>query len=181
MNEVQRRMGKLRGWNLTLLILASISLIVNVVSLPGTLFPKKITSEFVTEKNAQAIYEAANAPAYKIVAIIHVLLAVVLVALLFAAFRKLKEEQLPSKLPYFLNLGYWVFDLLLGLVLSGLTVENIHSLSNVGGMDAQVAPLIGSVVLVSALIGIAGSLILQLPAIMCLVHIFKIEGLQEEK
>lgn len=181
MNEVQRRMGKLRGWNLTLLILASISLIVNVVSLPGTLFPKKITSEFVTEKNAQAIYEAANAPAYKIVAIIHVLLAVVLVALLFAAFRKLKEEQLPSKLPYFLNLGYWVFDLLLGLVLSGLTVENIHSLSNVGGMDAQVTPLIGSVVLVSALIGIAGSLILQLPAIMCLVHIFKIEGLQEEK
>lgn len=114
-------------------------------------------------------------------AIIHVLLAIVLVALLFVAFRKLKEEQLPSKLPYFLNLGYWVFDLLLGLVLSGLTVENIHSLSNVGGMDAQVAPLIGSVVLVSALIGIAGSLILQLPAIMCLVHIFKIEGLREEE
>lgn len=181
MNEVQRRMGKLRGWNLALLILASISLIVNVVSLPGTLFPKKITSEFVTEKNAQAIYEAANAPSYKIVAIIHVLLAIVLVALLFVAFRKLKEEQLPSKLPYFLNLGYWVFDLLLGLVLSGLTVENIQSLSNVGGMDAQVAPLIGSVVLVSAIIGIAGSIILQLPAIMCLVHIFKIEGLQEEE
>lgn len=181
MNEVQRRMGKLRGWNLTLLILASISLIVNVVSLPGTLFPKKITSEFVTEKDAQAIYEASNALAPKIVAIIHVLLAIVLVALLFVAFRKLKEEQLPSKLPYFLNLGYWVFDLLLGLVLSGLTAENIQSLSNLEGVDAQVAPLIGSVVLVSAIIGIAGSIILQLPAIMCLVHIFKIEGLQEEE
>lgn len=50
MNEVQRRMGKLRGWNLTLLILASISLIVNVVSLPGTLFPKKSPVSLLQKK-----------------------------------------------------------------------------------------------------------------------------------
>ena len=86
----------------------------------------------------------------------------------FIASRQLSQDKVPSKLIYFASLGYFVLNLVIGTFLKGATSAN------------ELTSQLGSIGVVVIVVSMIAPLLLYIPQIMCLVHIFAIEKIEEK-
>ncbi|EOT38551.1 hypothetical protein [Enterococcus columbae] len=163
----EQRMKKLGTWNLVALVLTSIGAVFSVVSLPGTLFPNK---EALVSVGGEALYNQVNSWTHKVPAVLEVVISLVFAALFFMAYKQIKSGKLPNKLIYFLNIGYFVLSLILDQVV-------LHSASTdaLAGLDSQTAGVASTAMAIGSIVGILFAVLLHLPQIMCLIHLFKLE------
>ncbi len=167
MNEVANRIKKIRTWNMVALVLTAIGAVVSLVTLPSSLFPKRENFEVLGKKGLE-LYNQVSSTSYKVAIIFGVVMTVLFVVLYFIASRQLSQDKVPSKLIYFASLGYFVLNLVIGTFLKGASSAN------------ELTSQLGSIGVVVTVVSMIAPLLLYIPQIMCLVHIFAIEKIEEK-
>lgn len=157
MENIEKHLRKAKTWNMVLLVLGLISVIFTLFGLPQTLNPTKETYDAMGSYGAQ-MYEYVSSPLTKAIAIIGLIISIVLLVCYFLANNKLKEGKAPSKVPYFAKLAWTVIS----LIISFLMVPKGEYM----GVDMSSFTQISSIV---------SSLIISIPAILVIVHLFKAE------
>lgn len=162
----EKHLHKAKNWNLVLLIITAISAALSLTSIPTVLNPQEpdldalgLTGELAAY--SQEVYEFSTTLLSKAYSIIEILVTIAIVVLLFLNHRRIKENILPMKSPYYLTF-------LMAVASVVYTVAFMPSL--------QVDGLSSSIVVASSVIFV--SLFTVVPAIIALVHTFKadVEG-----
>lgn len=157
MENIEKHLRKAKTWNMVLLVLGLLSVIFTLFGLPQTLKPNKETYDAMGSYGAQ-MYEYLNSPMTKIISIVSLIIAIALLVCYFLANKKLKEGKAPSKTPYFAKLAWTVISLIIGF----LTVPKGEYM----GVDMSGFTQISTIV---------SSVIIAIPAILVIVHLFKAE------
>ena len=161
MESVNKQLKKAKTWNMVLLVLTSISAVISLIDIPGTLNPKKETYE-VLGSAGEKFYEHANSIGTKAYALLALIVILALVFLFFTANKKLKEQKLAPKYPYYIYIGYTVVSIIYSLLLTPQL-----ELPQAG------ADVVAAVTTVTTIVMFIIQLIFMLPAIIVLVHLFK--------
>lgn len=170
MEKKNKYLHKAKNWNLISLVFKAIGLVLTVIALPSTLNPPK--NEYTEEvygtaeaaKQALENYQYSTSLLNRLFVIAGVIVSVAVLVLLFMNHRKLQEEILPTKLPYYLYL-IWSFvglvqNLLTAPVVESTEIDNFNMLVN------------------GATIGIV--IIAALPIVLTLVYLFKADTGEQE-
>lgn len=148
---------KAKTWNIVALVLKIIATIGGITTIPGLVDPSVSVKQF--EKSAEILnneaftatiqqsIELVQNPIYRIVGIVTFLGNIVLVVLFIMAARQLKQQQITSKVAYYLALGLAVLSLI-GTLLTGSF----------------------------SIAGVVMTVITSLPAILVLVYLFKLDS-----
>ena len=161
MENVTRQLKKAKTWNMVLLVLTGISAVTSLIGLPGTLNPKKETYD-VLGSTGKKFYEHINSIGVKAYSVIALLVIIALVVLFFLANKKLKEQQLAPKYPYYIYIGYTVVSILYSLLLTPKL-----ELPDVG------SEAVAAVTTVTTIVMLIIQVLFMIPAIIVLVHLFK--------
>ncbi|MDR0614531.1 MAG: hypothetical protein LBF82_00965 [Lactobacillales bacterium] len=154
MNEVQEKNFKrLKLVNMITLVITAISTVLSLIGLPVALNPSIYKSKAFGEKGA-ALYEAFNQPFVKIFACLSVVLTVIFLIFLFLANKKIKAQELPKKNLYYIYLLVSAIQLVYNLSFAP---------KNNSGNNSIIKTIITT-------------LVLNLPAILAIVYIFKLEN-----
>ncbi|MCD5003657.1 hypothetical protein IV487_14425 [Enterococcus saccharolyticus] len=161
MKNNQNQLKKAKIWNIVLLVIGTIGIIFSLVNLPTALNPDPaIYTEELLGSQATQLYDQVNSLQSKVYALLDFGISLIIVVLLFLAHRKLKEGKLAGKAPYYLYLTWMV----LGMIYSFLFLPTVE----ISGFESM-TKLIGG-------IGIIFQLLLAMPAIMVLIHLFKADS-----
>lgn len=148
---------KAKTWNIVALVLKIIATIGGITTIPGLVDPSVSVKQF--EKSAEILnneaftatiqqsIELVQNPIYRIVGIVTFLGNIALVVLFIMAARQLKQQQITSKVAYYLALGLAVLSLI-GTLLTGSF----------------------------SIAGVVMTVITSLPAILVLVYLFKLDS-----
>lgn len=107
-------------------------------------------------------YEHINSIGVKAYSVIALLVIIALVVLFFLANKKLKEQQLAPKYPYYIYIGYTVVSILYSLLLTPKL-----ELPDVG------SEAVAAVTTVTTIVMLIIQVLFMIPAIIVLVHLFK--------
>lgn len=157
MENIEKHLRKAKTWNMVLLVLGLLSVIFTLFGLPQSLNPKKEMYDAMGSYGAQ-MYEYVNSPLTKAISIISLLIAIALIVCYFLANKKLKEGKAPSKVPYYAKLAWTVISLIIGFI----TVPKGEYM----GVDMSSFTQISTIVT---------SIIIAIPAILVIMHLFKAE------
>ncbi|MGX7195282.1 hypothetical protein [Enterococcus olivae] len=158
MQKQMRHLKKAKTWNTVLLVLCTIGLIFSLISLPANLNPDpSIYTEELMGSQAQQLLDQANSLQTKVYTLIDLVISLVVVVLLVFASKKLKQGKAASKIVYYVYLGWGV----IGILYSLLFTPNI----DMSGFE--------NVTILLRTFTIGFQLLLFLPAILALIHLFK--------
>ncbi|MDR1521784.1 MAG: hypothetical protein LBS28_02875 [Streptococcaceae bacterium] len=156
MNEMQEKnLKRLKLANMIALVITAISIVSGLITIPRVLHPSIYKSK-IFGKEGMVLYEFWNHPFVKIFTILTVIITIVFLVLFFLSNKQIKEKQLPKKSIYY-------FYLLLSLI--QLIYNLVFALKNT--LKGSSSNLV--------IMSIIYTLILNLPAILAIVYIFKLE------
>lgn len=154
---MEKHLKKAKTWNMVLIVLTLITVISGIAGLPKTLNPTFTENEVLGDFN-RVMFDYLNSPLTKTISILSLVISIILLVLYFRANKSLSDEILPSKLPYYLYIGWSLVALAISLV----TTPKME----VEGVD---------VTFVTTIVGIITNFIFFIPAILVIVHLFKAE------
>lgn len=161
--KFERHLRKAKTWNMVLLIITGISVLMSIAGLPSVFNPQMVDTAGLPAESItmlEDIFEFQSSFGVKAYTVVILLVEIAILVLLFLNNRKVKEEQLPSKIPYFLTFAIAVVQILYSILLTpSLEVD---------GMDVGFVAAIFAAIFV-----LIASLFTVVPAIVALVHTFK--------
>ncbi|MGO3609398.1 MAG: hypothetical protein ACTIOL_06590, partial [Enterococcus sp.] len=128
-----------------------------VIGLPKSLNPK-LSDYKVMGDYGQQMFDYLNNPLVKTISILSLVISIALVIFYFIANKKLADQIAPTKLPYYINIGWSILGAAIGFMM--------QPKMEVEGMDIS---------LITTIVGMVFQLIFLLPAILVIVHLFKAE------
>ncbi|MGP5428806.1 hypothetical protein ACTXNW_05045 [Enterococcus malodoratus] len=154
---MEKHLKKAKTWNMVLIVLTLISVVTGLAGLPKSLNPKMSDYKMLGDYGQQ-MFDYLNSPITKIISVLSLVITIALLVFYFRANKKLADEIAPTKVPYYVYIGWSM----LGLVINLLMQPKMQ----MEGMDFT---------LVTAIIGIVFQVIFLIPAILVIVHLFKAE------
>lgn len=154
---MEKHLKKAKTWNMVLIVLGLISLISTVTSIPKTLNPKLSDYEMMGSM-AQSMFDYANNPLMKVIAVLGIVISIGLLIYYFMANKKISDEIIPPKFPYYIKIGWSLLSTAIGFIL--------QPQMQMEGMDFT---------FMTTIIGIIVQLIILIPAILVIVNLFKAE------
>ncbi|MDU6523490.1 hypothetical protein ACFFH2_00300 [Enterococcus devriesei] len=154
---MEKHLKKAKTWNMILIILGLLSVVTGVIGLPKSLNPK-LSDYKVMGDYGQQMFDYLNNPLVKTISILSLVISIALVIFYFIANKKLADQIAPTKLPYYINIGWSI----LGAAIAFMMQPKME----VEGMDIS---------LITTIVGMVFQLIFLLPAILVIVHLFKAE------
>lgn len=154
---MEKHLKKAKTWNMVLIVLTLISVVTGLAGLPKSLNPKMSDYKMLGDYGQQ-MFDYLNSPMTKIISVLSLVITIALLVFYFRANKKLADEIAPTKVPYYVYIGWSM----LGLVINLLMQPKMQ----MEGMDFT---------LVTAIIGIVFQVIFLIPAILVIVHLFKAE------
>ena len=154
---MEKHLKKAKTWNMVLIILGLISVVSSVVGLPKSLNPKLSDYEMMGSM-AQDMFDYANNPLIKGISVLSLVISIVLLVFYFIANKKLADEIIPAKFPYYIKIGWSLLSSAIGFIMQPkIQME---------GMDFS---------FMTTVIGIVFQIVFLIPAILVIVHLFKAE------
>ena len=150
-------MKKAKTWNMVLIVLTLISVVTGLAGLPKSLNPKMSDYKILGDYGQQ-MFDYLNSPITKIISVLSLVITIALLVFYFRANKKLADEIAPTKVPYYVYIGWSMLGLVINLMM--------QPKMQMEGMDFT---------LVTAIIGIVFQVIFLIPAILVIVHLFKAE------
>lgn len=154
---MEKHLKKAKTWNMILIILGLLSGVTGVIGLPKSLNPK-LSDYKVMGDYGQQMFDYLNNPLVKTISILSLVISIALVIFYFIANKKLADQIAPTKLPYYINIGWSILGAAIGFMM--------QPKMEVEGMDIS---------LITTIVGMVFQLIFLLPAILVIVHLFKAE------
>ncbi|MBU5365030.1 hypothetical protein P7H74_06790 [Enterococcus devriesei] len=154
---MEKHLKKAKTWNMILIILGLLSVVTGVIGLPKSLNPK-FSDYKVMGDYGQQMFDYLNNPLVKTISILSLVISIALVIFYFIANKKLADQIAPTKLPYYINIGWSILGAAIGFMM--------QPKMEVEGMDIS---------LITTIVGMVFQLIFLLPAILVIVHLFKAE------
>lgn len=154
---MEKHLKKAKTWNMILIILGLLSVVTGIIGLPKSLNPK-ISDYKVMGDYGQQMFDYLNNPIVKTISILSLVISIALVIFYFRANKKLADQIAPTKIPYYINIGWSIFGSAISLMM--------QPKMEVEGMDMP---------LITTIVGMVFQLIFLLPAILVIVHLFKAE------
>ena len=154
---MEKHLKKAKTWNMVLIILGLLSVVSSVVGLPKSLNPKLSDYEMLGSMGQQ-MFDYANNPLIKGISVLSLVISIVLLIFYFMANKKLADEIIPVKFPYYIEIGWSLLSTAIGFML--------QPKMQMDGFDFSFITLI---------IGIIFQIIFLIPAILVIVHLFKAE------
>lgn len=154
---MEKHLKKAKTWNMVLIILGLLSVISTLVGLPKTLNPKLSDYELMGSM-AQQMFDYVNNPLIKGISVLTLAISIGLLIFFFIANKKLADEIIPAKFPYYLKIGWSLLGSAIGFML--------QPKMQMEGMDFT---------FVTTIVGIVFQIIFLIPAILVIVHLFKAE------
>ena len=148
---MEKHLKKAKTWNMVLIVLTLISVVTGLAGLPKSLNPKMSDYKILGDYGQQ-MFDYLNSPITKIISVLSLLV------FYFRANKKLADEIAPTKVPYYVYIGWSMLGLVINLMM--------QPKMQMEGMDFT---------LVTAIIGIVFQVIFLIPAILVIVHLFKAE------
>ncbi|MGM0165852.1 hypothetical protein IGI39_000803 [Enterococcus sp. AZ135] len=154
---MEKHLKKAKTWNMILIILSLISVATGVFGLPKSLNPKMSDYKMLGDYGLQ-MFDYLNSPLTKIISVLSLLISIALVVFYFMANKKLADEVAPTKVPYYVYIGWSVVGLAINMMMQPkMQVEGVN------------------VSFITVIIGIVFQFIFLIPAILVIVHLFKAE------
>lgn len=154
---MEKHLKKAKTWNMVLIILGLLSVVSTLAGLPKTLNPKLSHYE-VMGSMAQQMFDYVNNPLIKGISVLTLAISIGLLIFFFRANKKLADEIIPAKFPYYLKIGWSLLGSAIGFML--------QPKMQMEGMDFT---------FVTTIVGIVFQIIFLIPAILVIVHLFKAE------
>ncbi|GAA2908043.1 hypothetical protein P7H00_07035 [Enterococcus pseudoavium] len=154
---MEKHLKKAKTWNMVVIILELLSLIMGAVGLPNALNPKLSDYKMMGEAGQQ-MFAYMNSPLTKAITVLSVVISVVLLFFYFKANKKLADGLLPTKVPYYVTVGWSILGSAIGFIM--------QPKMQVEGMD---------ITFVVTIVGVVFQFIFLIPAILVIVHLFKAE------
>lgn len=154
---MEKHLKKAKTWNMVLIILGLLSVVSTLVGLPKTLNPKLSDYELMGSM-AQQMFDYVNNPLIKGISVLTLAISIGLLIFFFIANKKLADEIIPAKFPYYLKIGWSLLGSAIGFML--------QPKMQMEGMDFT---------FVTTIVGIVFQIIFLIPAILVIVHLFKAE------
>ncbi|GCF94891.1 hypothetical protein NRIC_27820 [Enterococcus florum] len=159
MEQVEKHLRKAKTWNMVLLVLGLISVIFGVINLPSLFkVPDKAPYEAMGSYGLE-LYEQITGPFQKVNTIVGLIVSIILLICYFKANSALKENKVPTKIPYYGYLAWTIISLIIAFITTpkGSVMEGIDI--------SKITMIIGTVF----------QFIIAIPAILVIVHLFKAE------
>lgn len=154
---MEKHLKKAKTWNMVLIVLTLISVVTGLAGLPKSLNPKMSDYKMLGDYGQQ-MFDYLNSPMTKIISVLSLVITIALLVFYFRANKKLADEIAPTKVPYYVYIGWSMLGLVINLMMQPkMQMER---------MDFT---------LVTAIIGIVFQVIFLIPAILVIVHLFKAE------
>ncbi|HCM85912.1 MULTISPECIES: hypothetical protein [Enterococcus] len=154
---MEKHLKKAKTWNMVLIVLTLISVVTGLAGLPKSLNPKMSDYKILGDYGQQ-MFDYLNSPITKIISVLSLVITIALLVFYFRANKKLADEIAPTKVPYYVYIGWSMLGLVINLMM--------QPKMQMEGMDFT---------LVTAIIGIVFQVIFLIPAILVIVHLFKAE------
>ncbi|EOH81080.1 hypothetical protein [Enterococcus malodoratus] len=154
---MEKHLKKAKTWNMVLIVLTLISVVTGLAGLPKSLNPKMSDYKMLGDYGQQ-MFDYLNSPITKIISVLSLVITIALLVFYFRANKKLADEIAPTKVPYYVYIGWSMLGLVINLMM--------QPKMQMEGMDFT---------LVTAIIGIVFQVIFLIPAILVIVHLFKAE------
>ena len=154
---MEKHLKKAKTWNMVLIILGLLSVVSTLVGLPKTLNPKLSDYELMGSM-AQQMFDYVNNPLIKGISVLTLAISIGLLIFFFIANKKLADEIIPAKFPYYLKIGWSLLGSAIGFML--------QPKMQMEGMNFT---------FVTTIVGIVFQIIFLIPAILVIVHHFKAE------
>ena len=154
---MEKHLKKAKTWNMVLIILGLLSVVSTLVGLPKTLNPKLSDYELMGSM-AQQMFDYVNNPLIKGISVLTLAISIGLLIFFFIANKKLADEIIPAKFPYYLKIGWSLLGSAIGFML--------QPKMQMEGMNFT---------FVTTIVGIVFQIIFLIPAILVIVHLFKAE------
>ncbi|BBM19133.1 hypothetical protein G15_2804 [Enterococcus avium] len=154
---MEKHLKKAKTWNMVLIVLTLISVVTGLAGLPKSLNPKMSDYKMLGDYGQQ-MFDYLNSPMTKIISVLSLVITIALLVFYFRANKKLADEIAPTKVPYYVYIGWSMLGLVINLMM--------QPKMQMEGMDFT---------LVTAIIGIVFQVIFLIPAILVIVHLFKAE------
>lgn len=154
---MEKHLKKAKTWNMVLIVLGLFSLISSLIGLPKTLNPKMSDYELMGSM-AQQMFDYANSPLIKVISILSLIVTIALLVLYFMVNKKLADEIIPTKVPYYVDIGWSLLSAAIGFIM--------QPKMEIEGMDLS---------FMTTIVGLVFQFIFLIPAILVIVHLFKAE------
>lgn len=156
---VEEHIRKAKTWNMVALVFAIISLVITLIGMPTLLNPNRETFEKLGSYGKEMLVYYDN-PMVKGFSILGLIISIALVVLYFLNNKKLSSGQLAPKYPYYLYIGWTVVNLVISQLILPIPQMEVEGVQ------------IGMVTIIS---GFIFRIIVALPAILAIYHLFKAE------
>lgn len=154
---MEKHLKKAKTWNMVLIVLSLISVATGIFGLPKSLNPKMSDYEMLGDYGQQ-MFDYMNNPMTKVISVLSLVISIGLVILYFKANKKLADEIAPTKVPYYVYIGWSILGLAINLIMQPkMEVEGVNFS------------------FVTTIIGVVFQFIFLIPAILVIVHLFKAE------
>ena len=144
---MEKHLKKAKTWNMVLIVLTLISVVTGLAGLPKSLNPKMSDYKMLGDYGQQ-MFDYLNSPMTKIISVLSLVITIALLVFYFRANKKLADEIAPTKVPYYVYIGWSMLGLVINLMM--------QPKMQMEGMDFT---------LVTAIIGIVFQVIFLIPAI----------------
>lgn len=154
---MEKHLKKAKNWNMVLIILEIISTVTSIIGLPKSLNPKLSDYKMLGDYG-QEMFDYLSNPLTKVLSVTSLVITIGLLVFYFKANKKLADEVIPTKIPYYVYIGWSLVSLLITQLMQP-TVQ-------VEGMNVS---------LITMIVGLIFQLIFLIPAVLVIVHLFKAE------
>lgn len=157
---MEKHLKKAKTWNMILIILGILSTITGIIGLPKSLNPKLSDYKMLGDYG-QELFDYLNNPFTKIFSIVSLIVTIGLLVFYFKANKKLADESIPTKVPYYV----YIIWSLVGLLINQLMQPTMQ----VEGANVSLIMMIVTLIF---------QLIFLIPAVIVIVHLFKAEPVE---
>lgn len=118
MLEREKYLKRAKTWNIVLMLLTSFTILMNAAALSSTLNPQRSAYDTFEKAgmDADKMFQHANTVPVKVMFVLGLALSVCLFVSYFMAHKKMTADDLPTKWPYLVLIGWQVIDMLFNII-----------------------------------------------------------------
>lgn len=118
MLEREKYLKRAKTWNIVLMLLTAFTILMNAAALSSTLNPQRSAYDTFEKAgmDADKMFQHANTVPVKVMFVLGLALSVCLFVSYFMAHKKMTADELPTKWPYLVLIGWQVIDMLFNII-----------------------------------------------------------------
>lgn len=118
MLEREKYLKRAKTWNIVLMLLTAFTILMNAAALSSTLNPQRSAYDTFEKAgmDADKMFQHANTVPVKVMFVLGLALSVCLFVSYFMAHKKMTADDLPTKWPYLVLIGWQVIDMLFNII-----------------------------------------------------------------